>query len=160
MKEIAKYNKGITLIVLIVTVIIMLILVSVTTYTGFDTYKTIKVNRFVTQMQLLQSKIDDLVTTMSEEELDNLGLKTVTTQEQKNAINSAKEREGITTNDISAYKVFTKDNILNILDVEDVQNDIMVNFKTREIVSVAGIEYKDEMYYTQYILPDGQKVIN
>ena len=151
-------NKGITLVVVMTTVIIMLILISVTTYTGINTYESIKVDKFVVQMKLLQSKIDDLVSSMTEEELSNLGLNQASTQEQKNAIDSAVAKEGITTNDISEYRVFTKDDILNILDVEDVQNDIMVNFKTREIISVAGVEYKDEMYYTQYTLPDGQKI--
>lgn len=160
MKIITKDNNGITLIILIVTVVVMLILASVTTYTGLNTYETIKVKKFVVQMQLLQSKIDDLVSTMNAEELENMQLQSVTTQEQQNAINSAFSHGEITTNEISAYRVFTTDDILNILDLDSIENDVMVNFKTREVVSAKGIEYEGTTHYTQYNLPNGQTIIN
>ncbi len=160
MKNITKDNKAITLIALIMTVILMLILASVTTYTGLNTYRNSRLNKFVTEMQLLQSKVDDLVTTKTNEELNSMDLDSVTTQEQENAISSAFNNGEVTTNDTNVYKVFTKKDILNILDVEDVENDIMVNFQTREIISSTGIEYKGTTYYTQYKLPNGQTIIN
>ncbi len=160
MKNITKDNKGITLIALIMTVIIMLILASVTAYTGINAYKNSKVNHFVNQMQLLQAKIDDLVSTLNAEELNSLNLKSITSQEEQNAINYAFENGEVTTNNVYAYKVFTVDNIIDILDVEDIQDAIMVNFETREIVSISGIEYEGKTYYTQYMLPNGQTIIN
>ncbi len=160
MKSITEDKKGITLVALIITIILMLILASVTTYTGINTYKNTRVNRFVAQMQLIQTKIDDLVDTKTTEELNNMQLKSVTTQEQRNSINSAFSNGEVTTNDINSYKVFTKDDVLNILDVEDIQNDIIVNLKTREIVDLNGIEYEGTTYYTQYKLPTGQTIIN
>lgn len=160
MKNTTKDNKGITLIVLIITVILMLILTSVTTYTGLDTYKRVKVNKFVTQMQLLQTKVDDLVISKTTEELNNMQLQSITTSKQENAINFAFNNGEVTTNDINKYKVFTKDDILNILQVEDVENDILVNFETREIISTVGIYYKESLYHTQYKLPNGQTISN
>ena len=156
MKNRTKDNKGITLIALIITIIVMLILVSVTTFTGIDTYKESRVNHFVTQMQLLQAKVDDLVSTNSFEELQ---LDSVTTQEQINAITNAFKQNEIITGDTSKYKVFNKDKVLEILEVEDIENDIMVNFETREIVSSIGVEHNGKTYYTQYLLPAGQVVI-
>lgn len=158
MKSLTKENKGITLVALIITVILMLILVSVTTYTGINSYKQSKVTRFVTEMQLLQAKVDDLVKTNTVEELNRIGTE-ITTDEQKNSINYAYNNQEVTTNDITKYRFIAKENILNVLDVEDAQNDIMVNFETREIVSLDGIEYNGETYYTQYKLPNGQTVI-
>lgn len=160
MNKITKDNRGITLVALIMTIILMLILVSVTTYSGINSYKNAQVTKFVTQMQLLQAKVDDLVSSKTIEELNSMDLQTPTTQEQQNAINSAANNEEVTSNDVNEYKVFTKEDVLNILDVEDVQNDIMVNFTTREIVSLVGIEYEGKTYYTQYKLPNGQTVIN
>ena len=160
MKNITKDNKGITLITLVVTIIIMLILTSVTIYTGIDTYKSTQVNKFVTQMQLLQAKIDDLVETKTMEELNNIGLSAVTTSQETNAIVTAFKQDEITTSDANKYKVFTKENVLEILDVEDVDSNIIVNFETREIVSTTGIEYEGKTYYTQYMLPGGQTIIN
>ena len=154
-----KDNKGITLISLIITIIIMLILVSVATGTGIETYKTSQVNKFVIQMQLLQSKIDDIIDASTIEELNNLPLQAVTTQEQIDAISNAFKQDEIISADTSKYKVFAKDKILDILDVENVHDDIMVNFETREIVSVVGIKYNGKNYYTQYKLPGGQTII-
>lgn len=159
MKKITKDNKGITLIALVITVMLLVIIGSVSIYTGLDTYRYSKVSKFVTQMQLLQAKVDDLVVSKTTEELNNMGLQ-APTSEQQNVINTAFNNGEISTNDINKYKVFTKDKVLELLDVEDVQNDIMVNFETREIISSAGIEYEDETYYTQYLLPGGQTLIN
>lgn len=160
MNKITKDNKGITLVALITTVILMLILVSVTTYSGINSYKNAQVTKFVTQMQLLQAKVDDLISSKTSEELNSMNLQSPTTQEQQNAITLAFNNEEVTSNTVNEYKVFTKEDVLNILDVEDVQNDIMVNFATREIVSLVGIEYEGETHYTQYKLPNGQTVIN
>ncbi len=160
MNKITKDNKGITLVALIMTIILMLILVSVTTYSGINSYKNAQVTKFVTQMQLIQAKVDDLVSSKTIEELNSMNLQLPKTQDQQNAISSAISNKEVKTNDINTYKVFSKEDILNILDVEDVQNDIMVNFETREIISAKGIEYDGKTYYTQYKLPNGQTVIN
>ena len=160
MKNITKDNKGITLIALIVTIIVILILASVTTYTGIEAYKNSQVTKFVTQMQLLQAKVDDLVETKGVEELNNIGVSAVTTNQETNAIVNAFKQDEIATADTNKYKVFTVDKILEILDVEDVESSIIVNFETREIVSSTGIEYEGKTYYTQYKLPGGQTIIN
>jgi len=160
MKNITKDNKGITLISLIVTIVVMLILASVTTYTGINTYKNAQVNKFVTQMQLLQAKVDDLVATKTIEELNNMEFLSVTTNQEINAVVTAFNQGETTTADINKYKVFTEDKVLEILDVEDVETSIIVNFETREIVSSTGIEHEDKTYYTQYKLPGGQTIIN
>ena len=159
MKEITKDNKGITLVSLIITIIIMSILVSVVTYSGIDTYKNAKITNFVAQMQLIQTKVDDLVETKTIEEINDLGLQEITTEEQKNIISMAYNNQEITSYTITDYKLITADNLLDLFEIEDIENDIMVNFKTREVVSVNGIEYEGITYYTQYKLPNGQAII-
>lgn len=154
MKNITKDNKGITLVALIMTIIIMLILTSVTVYTGLDTYKFSKVNAFVTEMQLIQSKVDEKTVD------DLLQLGTEVSSTSTTPINSAFSNNEISSNDVSAYRYFTKEMLLNEFDIEDVSNDVMINFKTREVVSVNGVEYNGNKYYTQYKLPGGQTVIN
>ena len=153
MKNITKDNKGITLISLIITIILMLILTSVTVYTGLDTYKFSKVNAFVTEMQLIQAKVDELVEMRNIEELGS----EVTSN---SAINSAYLNNEILSNNISEYRYFTKEDLLEILDIDDARGAVMINFSTREVVSANGVEYEGKRYYTQYKLPGGQKLIN
>ncbi len=159
MKKITKDNKGITLIALVITIIIMSVLVTVVTYSGIDTYKNAKVTNFVAQMKLIQSKVDDLVQNKTKEEINNLGLNEVTTSEQINAINTAYNNQEILSNVISEYKVFTTNQLLDIFEIEDIESDIMVNFTTREVVSVNGIDNEGKNFYTQYKLPNGQALI-
>lgn len=157
MKKI-KDNKGITLVALIITVIIMLILASVATYTGIDTYKQARVIEYVQQMQLIQDKVDEIVGTTSKDELLKLG-KEVASSEQINAINSAYSNGEITTNDKSAYRYLNKNDLNNIFSIDDSSDDVMINFLTREVVSVNGVKYDGVTYYTQYRLPGGQAIV-
>lgn len=152
MKNITKDNRGITLVALILTVIIMLILTSVIVYTGLDTYKFSKVNAFVTEMQLIQSKVDEK--TMNE--LLEIGTEVSSTT----PINLAFANKEISSDETSEYKYFTKETLINEFDIEDVSSDVMINITTREVVSARGVEYNGNKYYTQYKLPGGQTIIN
>lgn len=159
MKKLTKENKGITLVTLIITIIIMLILTSVTTYSGIDTYKRMKVTKFITQMQLIQGKVDELKDNKSLEELLTLGEEV--SSAGKTIIDAAYSKGEISSNDgTSSYRYFSSENLKQQLDLEDgINGEIMINFSTREVVSTSGIEYEDEKYYTQYLLPDAQTVI-
>lgn len=154
-----KDNKGITLVALIITVIMMLILASVAVYTGVDTYKQARVIEYVQQMQLIQSKVDEIVSTSTKEELLNLGAE-VTSNEQINAINSAYTNGEIKSNDRTKYRYLSKNDLNNIFSIDDSQDDVMINFETREVVSVNGVKNDGITYYTQYKLPGGQTIIN
>lgn len=153
-----KDNKGITLVALIITVILMLILASVSVYTGVDTYKQARVMEYVQEMQLIQSKVDEVVGTSTKEELLNLGVE-VTTNEQMKAINSAYANGEITSNDRTKYRYLNRSDLNNIFSIDAASVDIMINFETREVVSVNGVKDDDITYYTQYKLPGGQTII-
>lgn len=153
-----KNSKGITLVALIITVIIMLILASVATYTGIDTYKQARVIEFVQQMQLIQAKVDEIIGASSKEELLKLGTE-VTSNEQINAINSAYANGEVTSNDKTTYRYLSKNDLNNIFSLDDSSDDVMINFETREVVSVNGVKNDGITYYTQYELPGGQTII-
>ena len=162
MKNTTKDNKGITLFALIITIIIMLILASVTTYTGINTYKRSQVNKFVTQMQLLQAKVDDLVETKTIDKLKVLGEDISILDNATNIINNAYNNgETTQTNtETNTFRYFSEQNVLNELDIEEVKNGVIINFTTREVISTTGIEYEGKIYYTQYKLPGGQIIID
>ena len=159
MKRVTKDNKGITLVALIIAVILMLILTSVTTYTGINTYRKMQVTKFVTQMQLIQGKVDELKDSKTIDELKTMGDEIPT--DKQAIITTANTRGEITSSDISSYRYFSSEKLKQELDLEDgIDGEIMINFTTREVVSTVGIEYESERYYTQYLLPGGQKLID
>lgn len=160
MKNITKDNKGITLVALIITIVIMIILGSVTIYTGLDTYKLSKVNAFVIEMQLIQAKVDELIDTKPKDELLQLGISIFdTTDEVKINFEEAFENGEIKIGDLNTCRYFTKDELLQIFDIEDAYSGVTICLDTREVVSDKGIEYEEVKYYTQYKLPKGQALI-
>ena len=148
-----KNEKGITLISVIITVIIMTILASATTYYEFKSYKRTLVKKFVSQMQLVQTRVDEMIDL---NEYSNLG---ASAEAYQNVITAAYEAGEITTNNIQDFKYFSTDSLKNQLDLENIDEGVLINFNTREVVSIVGIKYEGEKYYTQYKLPEGQILI-
>lgn len=154
-----KNNKGITLVALIITVILMLILVSVATYSGINTYNNTEVTKFVAQMQLIQTKIDGLV---EENNIENIGEEITTDETKKNIIDLAYTNGEIQSNTDeykNKFKYISRENLELQLDIADIEDDVLVNFETREVISISGVEYGGKKYYTQYKLPNGQTLI-
>lgn len=158
MENLTKENKAITLVALVITVVIMLILISVTTYTGIDTYKNVKVNQFVDRMQLIQAKVDEISKEELQklEDLGELGADASSKQGSQEILSEAMKNGEVSTSNISEYKYFSADDLLKTFDLDDINDEILVNFNTREVISLTGIDYEGKIYYTQYKLPNAQ----
>ena len=70
-----RENKGITLIALIITIVVLLILASIATYSGIGIIRQSKLNKFTTEMKLMQTEVNELYDRYSRGETDlvNLG---------------------------------------------------------------------------------------
>lgn len=159
MIRLTKDNKGITLITLIITVILMLILVSVGTYSGINTYRNAQTTKFLVQMQLVQSKVDELKQNKSMEELLQMGEEVP--NDKQTIINTAHNNGEISNNEFDSYRYFSTDDLRTELNLEEgINGEILINFDTREVVSTMGTTYNEITYYTQYLIPGGQKLIN
>lgn len=149
-------QKGITIIALIITIIVMLILASVTIYVGTDSIGYSKVVKFVSYMQAIQKQVDLIA---EYEDYTQYG-DALTYDQKTNLQTIIANDETIMTNDIdSTYlKAFNKNKISSDFEIDDIDDEIVVNFQTREVISLRGIMYEGVMYYTQYNLPGGQKL--
>lgn len=155
-----KSQKGITLIALVLTVIILLILASVATYTGIESYDKAEQIKFVSQMQLIQAKVDEKV---QEEGFDSTTIGTVLTDEQKQILMNSIQNDGISDPTVDEefenyVRYFSRQELSKQLDLDNIDEDIIINFKTREVISTIGFEYGGTTYYTQYKLPEGEKL--
>ena len=152
-------NKGITLVSLIITIIILIILATVGTYTGLETYEQAKVTKFVANMQAIQQKVDLIV--KEQNVLTRYGIALTTEQkDQLNAIISNQPSALMTSSGNSeSLRYFNKGLLKSQLELDNIDDDIIVNFQNREVISLNGVEYEEEMYYTQYNLPNGQYLI-
>ena len=150
-----KNQRGITLIALILTIVVALILVRITIKAGTDSLEQSDMISFVSRMQLIQKKVDFLVENGGYEEL---GTDLTQDQEAKidTIITASDELKQRDNNSILKY--FNKFTIASQLEIENIDDEIVVNFATREVISLSGIKYKSKMYYTQYGLPGGQTI--
>ena len=154
-----KTNKnGITVISLIITIVIMLILAVVTINVGTGEIEESRRVSFVTYMQTIQTKVDLIA---EYEDYSNYGEELSDNNKQllQDILNSETE-EFLTTIESKYLKDFVRyfdsSHIASDLEVENIDDEIVVDFNTREVISLNGIEYEDQMYYTQYYLPGGQ----
>lgn len=156
-----RENKGITLIALVITVTVLIILASIATYSGVGIIRQSKLNKFTTEMKIMQTEVNDLyqkatsgetveVNGSSYSGLDiyNIG------KELDSRANSVftSETSGIT--DKSGYRLYDQD-IIQGLGIEGVEEEYFVNVEKRSIISCNGFEYEGTTYYTLDQLPSG-----
>ena len=158
MKKEINSAKGITLIALKVTIIVILILSSVGTYSGIEAVKTAQLNKFISEMKIMQVQVnniydkykngEEVLEYREKEILNNIG-KTVSTSSKADSVFSS-EASGIT--DKSGYRYFDNETI-NSLGIEGVEEEFFVNIEKRSIISVNGFEYNGKTYYTMDQIP-------
>lgn len=159
MVKMKNNQKGITLVALTITIILMLVLATVTSYSIIDSYRKSKIMKFITEMQLIQDKVDELA---QKGQLYSIGQPASTKEEGTRTLAAVAAKKELQSGDEinqEYYRYLSINDIANYLDIDDATSDILVNYKTREVISVDGVEYNGELHYTQYNLPGGQKII-
>ncbi len=144
-----RKDRGITLIALIVTIVILLILASITTYSGVNIIRQAKLNKFTTEMKVMQTEVNDLYDRYSSgEDVLNLG-KDLDTQADNVFTSNA---SGIT--DKTGYRYYDQETIQS-LEIDGVDGEFYINVEKRSVVSHDGLEYGGVTYYTLDQLPSG-----
>ena len=146
-----KNQKGITLVALLITIIIMAILASVATYSGLESVKSAQISTFTEELEMIQARVNVIYEKRkkSAEEkayYDNLGQDvTIVNQELLTAILGDSSSEG--------FRYFSKEDLTK-LELDDIRQDVIINFNTGEVISVTGIKIDDVMYYKLKDLPN------
>lgn len=153
-QELKDNQKGVTLITMVVTLVLMIILAAVTIEIGTESIDNSKMLAFVSYMQAIQAKVDSIA-----ENGNYLDYGKNLSSSKKNnletILNDGNE-DFLTTSDSQYLRYFDSDHIASDLELENIDDEIVVDFSTREVISLNGIEYEGRMYYTQYELPGGQ----
>lgn len=156
-----KNEKGITLISLVVMVVLMTILAAVAINYGFGSIETVKLQNFNYELQQIQGKVDTIYEKIKLGETDYITLgsnitdstKAMETLKKVKNINyssiSEEEKETYYYNDdYTTYRYLSENQIKENLDISSKPGDMILNFLTREVISVDGFEYEGETYYT------------
>ena len=166
MEKALKNEKGITLIALVITVIIMILLIAAGITYGSYSVSEVKLQNFAYELQQVQGKVEQIYQKMLLEEDTkfislngkNLG---VNIGYSDDALDILKEIRGIDYRDVtlqtdkefypetgvSMYRYFSKADLDKTLDIKNAQHSVIINFKTREVISVDGVVCNDIEYH-------------
>lgn len=160
-------NKGITLVSLTITILLLIILAGTITYSGINVYKNMLVENFISETKLVQEKVNLICDKYKvsgkatlNEYLESVGIKTDATNIDKAGTLNNKVSELIANGGGKEnYLYFDKDALEGILGIKKLDQEILINFSTREVISLKGIKVDNQIYYRQYDLPYGDKII-
>lgn len=146
-----RNEKGITLISLVIIIIVMLIIAGIVTYSGTETiYKSKKV-AFISEMEIIQGKVNTIyekrkLNQEDKEYYNNLG-------QEISVIETNKINTILGDSSSDGFRYFSKDN-LKELDIQNINQDVIINFDTREVISIDGIEIEGIIYYKLKDIPN------
>lgn len=162
-----RNEKGITLLILIITVIIMLILIGAGIKYGSTSLQEVKLRNFSYELQQIQGRVDSIYEKMKNEvrpdyvHLDGK-LLGVNIGYSAQAVETLKNVRGINYNGANGsdenlyhegngrdayYRYFSAKELEQKLDIKHIKQDVIINFKTREVISVKGQECNERTYY-------------
>lgn len=165
-----KKNKGVTLIALVVTVIVLLILASIGTYSGLDAVRSSKYYEAISELKIMQGKINELYEENKSAEKTGANKKEYgveisssgKTQEISKAYLSVETNNvtGENIGNISDYRYFSKNYIKDTLDLEGIKYDFIANLKTRTVILLDGFTKDGQTYYALCQIEGEQYNIN
>ncbi len=158
--EVMRNDKGITMVALVITILLMIILAGITVATGKNTMRTAQFQSFEYELEQIQGKVDVIYQKMqdNDEQYQTWG-KNVTESEE--AADTLKLMTGINYSNIdntseeyyytptlTKYRLFTQSELDERFGISSNPGNVIINFETREVISVSGFAYEGEMYYT------------
>lgn len=145
-----KDNKGITLIAVILTVIILSLLAGVIVFNVNKTYENSSIMQFTSYMKMIQKKVDFYVE--EETNYETLG-KTLSSSDKTRLqdIINKDTKNLISTNDVNSTELryFNSDDIYKYFEISNINDEIVVNFENREVISLNGVEKDGNKYYVE-----------
>jgi len=144
-------QKGITLITLVITIIVMSILAGVVTYSGIQSINDTKRMAFISELEMIQGKVNVIYEKIKASESDanyynNLGIDCSILEDEKiTTALGGTSKEG--------FRYFSTSD-LRTIGLDNINQEVLVNYNTREVVSITGIEIDEVMYYKLKDIPN------
>lgn len=152
-----KSEKGVTMISLIVTVVVMLIVAGVAVKAGTSSVNNTKKTAFITELEIIQEKVNTIYEKrkLNEENIDIYD----TAGKDASYVGQTILNRVLKGKSSTGYRYFSSDD-LEQLDLSNISQEVIINFSTRDVVSLSGIEIDGIMYYRLVDIPDysGQKI--
>lgn len=143
-----KNEKGITLVALGITIIVLSILAAVSISTGKKTIEENKVIAFINELKIVQSEVNIIVEKqkMGNTSYDSIGTKISDLDTGTLAKLTSGCFKGKTAEEMAEFKYY-KVSDLKRMGIDNVEQEVVINLKTREVLSVEGIKDSGKMCY-------------
>ncbi len=167
-----KNEKGITMISVVISILVLLLISSITITFNMEAYRMVKVQNFISQLKVIQAKVDDVAE--SKKEIETLGFTKLS------AIAQTKKEDYVffqqILNDPIFYNIDTtsswtpnldedKENyyyfdseMLKQLGLKNQELTVIINFKTRNVIAKQGVKQEGKTYYRQYDLGNAESL--
>lgn len=152
-----NHKSGITLVSLVITIIVMAIITGIAISAGISTMRDAKITSFMTELEMVQEKVNTIYEKrkLNKEDMNyyaSLGqdISTIDSSKLENALNGVSEK---------GYRYFSEKD-LEKLDLDNISQEVIINFETRDVASVNGLFVEDKMCYRLTDFPSyrGQNV--
>ena len=158
-----KNERGITIVALGAMIIILAILLAITINYGVNSYDAAKLQNFSYELQQVQGKVDAIHEKILLDEWEYLEMgNNITASED--AMNTFYNVKNVDYNNISEeewnkyyydnyenltkYRYIPEETLRKELNISSEPGDMIINFETREVISVKGFKYKNYTFYT------------
>lgn len=166
-----KKEKGITMTSLVITIVILLILIGTAISAGIGAIDTAKLTRFTAELQMIQAKVNSAYEKIQAKDSQYIDTATgkikvgipvadvssgikAQIDVAASVVNSNKAEKGenpIVKDDFYYFDPTT----LSQIEASDMTQEVIVNFNTREVISVNGMTQDGKAYYRLEDIPGG-----
>ena len=143
-----KQEKGITLVALVITVLVMSILAGTAISSGRSIIDSNKVIAFIQELKIVQSEVNVIVEKQKQGDTsyDAIGIEVSRLDTETMTKLVKGPLKGKTAEEIIDFKYYRVSD-LQQMGIENVNQPVLINLKTREVISVNGIEDAGKMCY-------------
>ena len=143
-----KQEKGITLVALVITVLVMSILAGTAISSGRSIIDSNKVMAFIQELKIVQSEVNVIVEKQKQGDTsyDAIGIEVSRLDTETMTKLVKGPLKGKTAEEIIDFKYYRVSD-LQQMGIENVNQPVLINLKTREVISVNGIEDAGKMCY-------------
>ena len=145
-----KNEKGITIVTLVITIVIMIILAGVVTSNGIQSVKNAQKTVFISEMEMIQAKVN---TIYEERKSNNQNLEYYNNIGQDISVVDSNKITQVLGSSTEGFKYFSKEDLRKI-SLDNITQDVLINFDTREVASLKGIEIDGVTYYKLKDIPN------
>ncbi len=144
-------QKGITLITLVITIVILLILTGVIMNNGMESINTSKKTAFIAELEMIQAKVN-IIYEKRKESFENIDYYNSIGQDISN-VEQEHLNKVLGETGKAGFKYFNSSD-LKRLDLDNINQEVLINYDTREIVSLTGCEINGIKYYKLKDIPN------